>query len=130
MTESTTIEKKPIHLAAYIGLCFVAWIAGAAVANGVSITMGSVYAEATVPVIVGFWFGKRLMKNRGRHWVGIVAFPIVTFISALLGHSIGYAFAAQSSSGVSYGALISLVIALALSCGLFAVLNTKRNVSE
>ena len=130
MTETTTTEKKPMHLAAYIGLCFVAWIAGAAVANGVSITMGNVYAEATVPVIIGFWIGKRLMKNKIRQWVGIAAFPIVTFISAIVGHSMGYAFAAQSSSGVSYGALISLVIALVLSCALFAVLNTKRNASE
>lgn len=130
MTENTTTEKSPMHLAAYIGLCFVAWIAGAAVANGVSIIMGSIYGKATFPVIIGFWIGKSLMKNGRREWIGILCFPIFTFISGLLGQAMGHALAVQTAGGRSYSALISLVIALALSLGLFASLNAKRKVSD
>ena len=130
MTENTTTEKKPMHFAAYLGLYIGAWIAGAVVANGVSIIMGSIYAQATAPVIIGFWIGKSLMKNRRRDWIGVLCFPIFTFVSGLFGHAMSYALANQSASGVNYSALISLVMAFVLSCGLFSILNTKRKVLD
>lgn len=124
MIENTTIENKPMHIAAYIGLCIVTWIAGAVVANGISILMGSLYAEATVPVIIGFWVGKIVLKNKHRDWESIIAFPIINLIAALLGSASSYAFTPLNPGNT---ALIILVISFALSCGLFALLNIKHS---
>lgn len=125
MIENTAIENKPMHIAAYIGLCIVTWIAGAVVANGISMLIGSVYAEATVPVIIGFWVGKIVLKNKHRDWESIIAFPIINLIAALLGSASSYAFASQNPESTNFSALIILVISFALSCGLFALLNIK-----
>lgn len=122
MTESVTTEIKSMHIAVYLGLCFAAWIIGVTLANVISVSMGGIYAEATVSVVIGFWAGKIALKNKRRDWGGIVAFPIINFIAALLGFSLGH------SSESSTTMLICLAIAFMLSCGLFAMLNKKNTV--
>ncbi len=124
------IEKKPMHIAAYIGLFIVIWIAGAVVANGISMQMGRVYAEATAPVIIGFWVGKIVLRNKRRDWASIIAFPIINLIAALLGSASGYAFASQNPESTNFSALIILVISFALSCGLFAMFNVKHSAEQ
>ncbi len=118
-------EKKRMHIAAYIGLCFGAWVVGAIVAHGISDIMGILYGEATAATVLGFWLGKVVLKNKARDWGGIVAFPIITFLAAFLGPVL-LKLAEQNAESMSYSALISLVVAFALSCGLFAVLDSGR----
>lgn len=116
---------KRMHLAAYLGLCFCAWVVGAIVANGVSILMGAAYAEATAATIIGFWIGKAVLKNKRRDWTSIVAFPAITFVAGLLGSVIGQVLVSQNPGSVNLSAIISLVVAFGLSCGLFAVLKSN-----
>lgn len=122
---SNPTAGKPMHLAAYLGLCFGAWLVGALVANGVSILMGAAYAEATAATIIGFWVGKAVLKNKRRDWGGIIAFPVITFIAGLLGSVIGQVLVSQNPGSMNYSALISLVVAFGLSCALFAVLKSS-----
>lgn len=129
VTENETFPRKPMHLAAYLGLCIGAWIVGAVVANGISILMGSIYAEATVPTIIGFWLGKVVLKNKRRDWGGIVAFPITAFLAAIFGSALGGALASHNSGSMNYASLICLIIAFALSCGLFGVLKLKSGAT-
>lgn len=130
MTESNTVQRKPMHIAVYLGLCFGAWLVGAVVANGISIRMGSVYAEATVPTIVGFWLGKVVLKSKSRGVVGIVAFPVTTFLASIFGSALGSTLASHSPEGTTYTALIVLIIAFATSCGLFALLSHRSNATK
>jgi C4-dicarboxylate transporter len=78
-----------MHIAAYLGLCFGAWLVGVLVASGVSILMGAAYAEATAATIIGFWVGKAVLRNKRRDWSSIIAFPVITFVAGLLGSAIG-----------------------------------------
>jgi hypothetical protein len=132
ITEDTTTEKKSMHFAAYLALYIGAWIAGVFVTNTISPIMGSIYSQSTFSVIIGFWIGKLIMKNRRRDWIAILCFPIFTFVAALLGHALGsalgHAFSIQSVSSINQSSLISLVTTFILSCVLFAILNTKRKV--
>lgn len=125
-TESLVLSKRPMHLAAYLGLCFGAWLVGAIVAYVISFPMGNIYARATAATVIGFWLGKVVLRNKRRHWSGVVAFPIITFIAALIGWSLGLALVSQNPRSVNYSAFISLAIAFALSCGLFAISNIER----
>jgi hypothetical protein len=128
MTKNVTIEKKPMRLAAYLGLYFVAWIAGSVITFNIS---GNTYAGATVPVIIGFWLSKIALRNKRRDWSGIIAFPIINFISGLLGFSLGYALS-RTPESVNFSALISLVIAFVFSCGFFALFSnqSRHNIQE
>ena len=126
---SDASPRKSMHLAAYLGLCFGAWIVGAAAANGISILTGSVYAEATVPTIIGFWLGKVALKNRRRDWAGIVAFPVIVFFAAIFGSTLGSTLALHSPGTINYASLISLIIGFVLSCLLFAVLKLKSGAT-
>lgn len=126
VTVNEDLPRKPMHVAAYLGLFFGAWIVGAIVTNVISIPLGNAYAEATVPTAIGFWLGKVVLKNKQRDLVGIVAFPIFSFLAGLIGTVSVSALASPNAESMSYSALISLGIAFALSCGLFAVLNNKR----
>lgn len=121
-SESVTVQKNPMHLAAYLGLCFVAWVVGAAVANGISILMGGAYAEATVSTVIGFWLGKVVLKNKHRDWGGIVAFPIINFLAAIFSSTLGSTSGSHNPGSLNYVPLIILIIAFALSCVLFVVL--------
>lgn len=118
---------KRMHLAAYLGLCFCAWVVGAIVARGVSILMGAAYAEATAATIIGFWVGKAVLKNKRRDWISIVAFPVITFVAGLLGSAIGQVLVSQNPGSVNLSVAISLVVAFGLSCGLFAVLKSSHS---
>lgn len=129
VAESEAFPKNPMHLAAYFGLCFVAWIVGAVVANGISTLMGSAYAESTIPTIIGFWLGKVVLKNKRRDWGGIIAFPIINLLAAVLGSASGGTFVSPDSGGLNYTPLIILIIAFTLSCGLFAVLKPKSGAT-
>lgn len=117
---------KRMHLAAYLGLCFCAWVVGAIVANGVSILMGAAYAEATAATIIGFWVGKAVLKNKRRDWVSVFAFPAITFIAGLLGSVSGQVLVSQNPGSMNLSAIISLVVAFGLSCGLFAALKSSH----
>jgi len=106
-------KKKPMHLAAYLGLCFLAWFTGAVIASfGISVAMGNLYAEATFSAIIGFWLGKIALNNKSRDWSGIVALPIINLITALL----GLVFSTQNPDIEVYSPLIILIAAFALSC--------------
>lgn len=120
MTNNVTIEVKSMKLATYIGLCFVAWIIGYVVLVNFTYLLGNTYAETTGIVIIGFWAGKAVLKNKRRDWVSIVAFPVINFITAIF--AAGLTGVTQSYETIS---IVCLVIAFILSCGLFALLKTK-----
>ena len=116
-----------MHTAAFIGLCFVAWLVGAFVANGISITMGIVYAEATFPVVIGYWLGKAMLKNKQRDPLSIIAFPAINLIAGLFGFSLGHALAPETLGSTG---MFALAVAFALSSGVFAVLNKRISASK
>jgi hypothetical protein len=105
----------------YIGLCFVSWLVGVIVANVVSPLLGTAYAEASIAVIVAFWFAKYVAKDNHREWSSIVAFPIITFASGLLGAVIGTALASQATDGPRPTALVAFAAAFVFAFAFFAV---------
>ena len=119
------IDKRPMHIAAFLGLCFVGWSVGAFVANGISVNMGNVYAEATFSVLIGYWLGKAIVKYKQRDFASILAFPIINLIAGLLGYSLSYAVAPQSHGTKG---LLTVGVAFCLSIALFAILNKKSDL--
>ncbi len=113
-----------MRLAAYLGLCFLSWLVGVFLANAYGVLLGAAYAEATAATVIGFWAGKRVLKNKGRDWAGIVALPIMNTVAGLFGSALGFALERQTG-GVGLSAICSLVIAFGLSCMLFALLNRR-----
>jgi len=118
-------KKKPMHLAVYLTLYFAAWMVGAVVANSISAIMGMLYAEATASVVIGYWTGKRVVKNKQRDWIGIIGFPIINLIVAPIG-----VLAIETSDNTQVAVVISLIITFLFSCALFALLNIKNRRSS
>lgn len=115
-------QASDMSLGKFLGLCVAAWIVGVIIANSVSILMGSAYAEATAPTIIGFWGAKAALKNKRRAWSSIIAFPVITLLAGFLGTTLGLSFASHNPESTNYSALISACVAFALSLGLFALL--------
>jgi hypothetical protein len=130
MTESKTVPRKPMSVGVYTGLCTGAMIVGYVVATGISTRMSIVYGDVAAPAtLIGFWLGKVVLKNKRRDWIGIVAFPVIIFLTAIFGTALGVASASHSPVGVNYAPLILLTIPFALSCGLFALFS-ERSLDE
>ncbi len=119
----TEIKNKLNQGPVYFGLCIAAWLVGLVAAHDISMLIGGDYAEATIPVIIGFWAGKLALKNKSRDLGGIVAFPIVTLVSSILGYGFGNVLVLQNSGSTNFSALISMAISFVLSCALFFLIN-------
>lgn len=129
-TPEPNAVTKQMSLGAYIGLCIVSWVIGVILANGISMLLGAAYAEATAPVLIGFWIAKIVAKNKCRDWRSIVAFPVITLIAGLLGTSIGMALASQNPGSQNFSGLIVLAIAFGSGYILFALLIRDRSAQN
>lgn len=130
MVGNKPIEDNQLTLGAYLGFLVAAWIIGVIVANIISPLYGSAYSEATVFVVIGFWAGKAVLKNKDRNWIGIASFPVIALIASLIGSSLGDVAELHSEKKISFSGLFVIVSAFLLSCGLFAVLNQRSNARE
>ncbi len=126
MTEAAKPEHNNMHIATYLGLLFLAWILGLVAANIVSQAMGLLYAEATFPVIIGFWLGKLALKNKRRDWVAVIVFPFIALVSTILGFVLGQAIAtiSQLDAGPAAG-LSTIALAFAFASALFGLQNSR-----
>ena len=120
------LENKLKQSHVYFGLCIVAWVVGVVIANGISELIGNFYAEATIPVIIGFWAGKIVLNNKRRDFVSIAALPIINLIAAF-GFIFGHALALQNPESTDFSLLICLIVSFVLSCALFTLIN-KNNI--
>ncbi|MDZ7790317.1 MAG: DUF4339 domain-containing protein [Xanthomonadales bacterium] len=121
-------DKGPMRHAGSIGLYFLAWIVGSVLAYMISRGMGILYAQGTFPLVLGFWLGKRVLKNRRREWGGIIAFPIIGLLSSFLGFVMGQAIASLNSGDANVFAAFSTIgISFAFSCALFGLLNLRTS---
>ncbi|GHU07457.1 hypothetical protein AGMMS50225_04410 [Betaproteobacteria bacterium] len=124
-----TSTKQMSH-GAYMGLCIVSWVVGAFVASGFSPLLATFYAEATVPVIFGFWVGKALAGNKGSDWKGIIVFPVICLVAGLFSHAIGDTLAQQNPGSPNMSAGIALAVASCLSYVFFVFIIRERSAEK